>query len=58
VAALLLCACAPLDLAQAEDAGEYQLKAAFLFNFAKFIDWPHGKFFYSSIAIRHMHPRN
>jgi hypothetical protein len=25
-------------------AGEYQVKAAFLFNFAKFIDWPSRKF--------------
>jgi hypothetical protein len=33
-----------LDLAQAETPGEYQLKAAFLFNFAKFIDWPTASF--------------
>jgi len=25
-------------------AGEYQIKAAFLFNFAKFVDWPSRKF--------------
>jgi len=25
-------------------AGEYQIKAAFLFNFAKFVDWPPRKF--------------
>lgn len=32
--------------ATAQDAGptEYQLKAAFLVNFAKFIDWPPGSF--------------
>jgi hypothetical protein len=31
-------------LAQATAPGEYELKAAFLFNFAKFIDWPKGSF--------------
>lgn len=30
--------------AQANPPGEYELKAAFLFNFAKFIDWPEGSF--------------
>jgi len=44
VAALLSCACAPVDRAQTEPPGEYQLKAAFLFNFAKFIDWPATSF--------------
>jgi len=29
-----------LVYAQATEPSEYQLKAAFLFNFAKFIDWP------------------
>jgi hypothetical protein len=42
--ALLSCACAPVDRAQTEAPGEYQLKAAFLFNFAKFIDWPAASF--------------
>lgn len=28
--------------AQKAKAGEYQVKAAFLYNFAKFIDWPSG----------------
>jgi hypothetical protein len=42
--ALLSSACAPVDRAQAEPPGEYQLKAAFLFNFAKFIDWPDKSF--------------
>jgi hypothetical protein len=27
-----------------QSAGEYQVKAAFLFNFAKFVDWPSRKF--------------
>jgi hypothetical protein len=42
--ALLSAACAPVDRAQAAAPGEYQLKAAFLFNFAKFIDWPATSF--------------
>ncbi len=44
LATLLSFAGAPLDWAQAEPSGEYQLKAAFLFNFAKFIDWPPASF--------------
>ena len=28
--------------AQGDGLSEYQVKAAFLFNFAKFIDWPAG----------------
>ena len=36
---------ASLFAAPAQDApSEYQLKAAFLFNFAKFVDWPAGAF--------------
>lgn len=31
-------------LAQAPTAGEYQVKAAFLFNFAKFVEWPPSSF--------------
>ena len=30
--------------AQANPSNEYQVKAAFLFNFAKFIDWPASSF--------------
>lgn len=37
-------ASAPTTRAQAATPGEYQLKAAFLFNFAKFIDWPPASF--------------
>lgn len=37
---LLLCAIAT----QAQSAPEYQVKAAFLFNFAKFVEWPDNKF--------------
>src|ERR1051325_2714560 len=36
---------APLGMrAQAETTSEYQLKAAFLFNFVKFVDWPADAF--------------
>jgi hypothetical protein len=31
---------APHAHAQAEGVGEYQVKAAFLYNFAKFVEWP------------------
>jgi hypothetical protein len=34
----------PVALSQANAPGEYEIKAAFLFNFAKFIDWPGGSF--------------
>jgi hypothetical protein len=44
LAALLSLAGAPVNWAQAVPPGEYQLKAAFLFNFAKFIDWPPASF--------------
>jgi serine phosphatase RsbU (regulator of sigma subunit) len=30
--------------ARAEEAPEYQVKAAFLYNFAKFVEWPAGAF--------------
>jgi hypothetical protein len=36
--------CAPISSAQGAATAEYQLKAAFLFNFAKFIDWPPASF--------------
>lgn len=31
-------------LAQSNAAGEYQVKAAFLFHFAQFVEWPEGMF--------------
>jgi len=34
----------PVSWAQSNPRGEYDLKAAFLFNFAKFIEWPAGSF--------------
>ena len=43
--ALLVCGLRARPIgAQTEALGEYQLKAAFLFNFAKFIDWPATSF--------------
>jgi hypothetical protein len=30
--------------AQSEALGEYQVKAAFLYNFAKFVEWPASAF--------------
>jgi YfiR/HmsC-like len=44
LAALVSLSGAPLAWAQATPPTEYQLKAAFLFNFAKFIDWPASSF--------------
>jgi len=38
--------------AQSPDAGEYQVKAAFLFNFAKFVEWPPGSFSDASAPLR------
>ena len=37
---VLLLAAVPKLPAQAARASEYQVKAAFLFNFAQFVDWP------------------
>lgn len=42
--ALLLALLCGLPLAQANDGTEYRLKAAFLYNFAKFVEWPAGAF--------------
>jgi hypothetical protein len=38
--------------AQSPTAGEYQVKAAFLFNFAKFVEWPPSSFSDASAALR------
>jgi hypothetical protein len=43
-AALLLGAPRPAIALPPAAASEYQLKAAFLYNFAKFVDWPPGSF--------------
>lgn len=42
LAALLSLAAATSTRAQASPPIEYQVKAAFLFNFAKFVEWPPG----------------
>lgn len=45
LAALLeICAARPAWSAQLPEATEYQVKAAYLYNFAKFIEWPPGSF--------------
>jgi hypothetical protein len=38
--------------AQSPTAGEYQVKAAFLFNFAKFVEWPPSIFSNASAPLR------
>jgi YfiR/HmsC-like len=38
--------------AQQSTPSEYQDKAAFLYNFAKFVEWPHGTFAKPSSAFR------
>jgi hypothetical protein len=38
--------------AQSPVAGEYQVKAAFLYNFAKFVEWPPGSFSDGSAPLR------
>lgn len=43
-AALLACTLAEAAAGGAPVAGEYQVKAAFLFNFAKFVNWPAATF--------------
>jgi hypothetical protein len=42
--AVLLFAAPLLSRGQTDQVSEYQLKAAFLFSFAKFIDWPDKSF--------------
>jgi hypothetical protein len=37
-------ACAFASIAHADSALEYRVKAAFLYNFAKFVDWPRAVF--------------
>lgn len=38
--------------AQSPTVGEYQVKAAFLYNFAKFVEWPPGSFADASSPLR------
>jgi hypothetical protein len=42
--ALILAASLPVERTRAQQPSEYELKAAFLLNFAKFIDWPTESF--------------
>jgi hypothetical protein len=44
LAAFLTLVCVTPSGAQTNPSGEYQLKAAFLLNFAKFIEWPQNAF--------------
>jgi hypothetical protein len=47
VPGLCVCCLLPLILcaaASAQKAGEYQVKAAYLYNFAKFVEWPPERF--------------
>ena len=37
-----LCLCFPPAASRAGLASEYEVKAAFLYNFARFVDWPEG----------------
>lgn len=41
--ALAMVLCAPAALAGATTYAEQEIKAAYLYNFAKFVDWPEGK---------------
>jgi len=38
--------------AQSPTAGEYEIKAAFLYNFAKFVEWPPSSFADASAPLR------
>jgi len=40
----LALACFAPSFADAQASGEYQVKAAFLYNFAKFVEWPESAF--------------
>jgi hypothetical protein len=39
-------------LSQSSAAGEYQVKAAFLYNFAKFVEWPSSSFSDATAPLR------
>lgn len=41
---ILAVLCFLVAVAQAQSASEYQVKAAFLFNFARFVEWPANAF--------------
>ena len=52
--ALVVIVLSNMPLAQTESsaASEYQVKAAFLFNFAKFVEWPPNSFSDASAPLR------
>jgi hypothetical protein len=52
LAAFFLIACSAANLsAQEQKAGEYQIKALFLYNFINFVDWPADSSIHSSPTI-------
>ncbi|OGP92967.1 MAG: hypothetical protein A2156_10395 [Deltaproteobacteria bacterium RBG_16_48_10] len=54
IAIILLClaaGCIAASTAQSQES-EYMIKAAFLYNFAKFVDWPDGSFMDDLSPIR------
>jgi hypothetical protein len=52
ISVLCLIACSAVDLsAQEQKAGEYQVKALFLYNFMNFVDWPADSSIHSSPTI-------
>jgi hypothetical protein len=52
ISALCLIACSAVNLpAQEQKAGEYQVKALFLYNFINFVDWPADSSIHSSPTI-------
>lgn len=50
IAMLLWCPTQPLSSAQT--TSEYQVKAAYLYNFAKFVDWPERDFANPAVPVR------
>ena len=49
---LFLVLCLAARFAAAQSATEYQVKAAFLFNFAKFVEWPPSSFHDGSAPLQ------
>ena len=49
--AALLCL-SPESDAQSQELTEYQVKAAFIYNFAKFVEWPGDAFTESAAPLR------
>jgi hypothetical protein len=46
------CGSVPTVHGQSHAAGEYEVKAAFLYNFAKFVEWPPNSFFDASAPLQ------